>query len=265
MITVFGDAVVSFVLDEDGRYHKEIRSYSYNLARALRRYGAYPTFICGLGKDPVGSFVVQDMVEQEIMFDPDLCILDANSAISVEEDGSGLKYFSSTAMSCVDEEKLTDALSVHSNIKCVHMSSFSLSFNPVGSSYLDLASFLFPRPFIFTDLLEAFDGPAFARHSSEAVAISNLVRCTEKTFSCAKDAGLAILSRNGEADILKKGEVVETVSVPGLIEDDFLLSAFILSSLEKEGFFQDDGVPVEVFDPGIERLRSILSSFDDGR
>lgn len=265
MITVFGDAVVSFVLDEDGRYHKEIRSYSYNLARALRKYGAYPTFICGLGKDFIGSFVVEDMVEQEIMFDPDLCILDANSAISVEEGKAGVRFYSTTAMSCVDEEKLTDALSAHSNIKCIHMSSFSLSFNPVGSSYLDLASFLSPRPFIFTDLLEAFDGPAFARHSSEAVAISDLVRCTEKTSGYAEDARLAILSRNGAADILKKGEVVETVAVPGLREDDFLLSAFILSSLEREGFFQDDGVPIEVFDPGIERLSRILSSFDDGR
>lgn len=261
MITVFGDAVVSFVRDGDGRYHKEIKSYSYDVARALRRFGSYPDFICGLGHDPVGSSVVSDMVEEEIMFDPDLCLLPYNSAIRVEEDGTSVQFLSSTAMTAVDEQKLTDALSVHSNIKCVHLSSFSLSFNPVGSSYLDLASFIEPRPFIFADLTEFFEGPVFSRHACEAVAISHVLRCTRDTEAYLKDSKLAVFSRNGAADIYEDGSRVCSVDIPGLEEKDPGLTAYLLASLENEGFFQDEGVGITCFDPGAGMLERILSAY----
>ena len=261
MITVFGDAVVNFVRDDDGRYHEEIGSYSYEVACALRRFGSYPDFICGLGRDPVGSFVVSDMVDREIMFDPDLCLLPFNSAIRVEGDGTAVQFLSSTAMTAVDEQKLADALSVHSNIKCIHLSSLSLSFNPVGSSYLDLASFLEPRPFIFADLTECFEGPVFSRHAAEAAAIAHVLRCSSETEAYLEGARLAFLGRNGAVDIYEKGSRVCSVDIPGLVGDDPGLTAYLLASLEKEGFFQEDGVRITCFDPGAGMLARILSSY----
>ena len=245
MIAVMGDACLSFREKEGGVFDCEVSGYGYRVARTLAEKGAFPALFSPLGDDKAGTIIVERLVEDEILFDPDIVRLPFKSNIEI-------RY------ALLSSEALQAALSVHTNIKAVHLSGRSLCYNPTSTSFIDQALFISPRPFLLVDLNGSPSSQVLSRSIQSILPYSDLFITGEgDVFPEVMEGGrLVLLLRKDSVDVLRKGEAVLSVPLEKKTAGDEF-SASILFYLERSGFLHPDGediVDYELDDGFIEEM-----------
>lgn len=259
MIAVMGDACLSFREKEGGVFDCEVSGYGYRVARALAEKGAFPALFSPLGDDKAGTIIVERLVEDEILFDPDIVRLPFKSNIEIRyADGTVSDFFQYSSSALLSSEALQAALSVHTNIKAVHLSGRSLCYNPTSTSFIDQALFISPRPFLLVDLNGSPSSQVLSRSIKSILPYSDLFITGEgDVFPEVMEGGrLVLLLRKDSVDVLRKGEAVFSVPLEKKTAGDEF-SASILFYLERSGFLPPDGediVDYELDDGFIEEM-----------
>ena len=262
MIAVMGDASLSFIEKEGGVFSSEVSGYGYRVAKTLTEMGAFPALFSSLGNDETGSRIVEQFVLDQILFDPDISRLPFKTNISVRYlSGAVIDFFQHSASSLLSQEALQASLSVHTNIKAVHLSTKCLSFNPISSTYSDQALFIQPKPFILLDLNESSTSSVLDRSVSNLLPYTDLVIMCDESFDkeTLDDAKLAIIHHSTSIDIYRNGELISTINKDGYIKNEYL-SASILHELEKSGFLPSDGEDFKSYDVPSSLIEEIIKA-----
>ena len=242
MITVFGETVLDLVEKEDGTFQKRIGGRGYEMATALATDGDFPLLLTGLGQDPVGSDIVTDLVEKEVMFDSDMAIMNIESPVRIlYQNGRKLEFVRNSSAMCVSGELLNLALSMHSDIKAVMLSNPTLSYNPVSFTYLDGASFLDPFPYIFLDAVEICSTPVWEKMKGEASVISDVVRIdadNRDSISSYKD--ILLVTGKDMIDVYRHGSAIGSIPSEFDVSRRADFSAHFMEGLEKKGLLEKD-------------------------
>ena len=250
MIAIMGDACLSLYEKEDGDFRCEVSGYGYRVAKNIAENGLFPALFCSLGSDKAGSLIVERLVEDEILFDPDIVRLPFKTNVCISfSDGSVSDFHQYSASALLNSQSLQSALSVHTNIKAVHLSSRILSFNPSSSAVIDQVLFLSPRPFIVVDLNEKAEGPVAERGIETLCPYTDLFIVKEDSASdtLLNESKLVLLRRNEGVDVYRMGERVNSYSLSKDLSDDSF-SASIMVYLERSGFLPSDGEDISRYD-----------------
>ena len=198
MIAVMGDACLSFREKEGGVFDCEVSGYGYRVARALAEKGAFPALFSPIGDDKAGTIIVERLVEDEILFDPDIVRLPFKSNIEIRyADGTVSDFFQYSSSALLSSEALQAALSVHTNIKAVHLSGRSLCYNPTSTSFIDQALFISPRPFLLVDLNGSPSSQVLSRSIQGILPYSDLFITGEvphEVYSIVRENGINLLA-----------------------------------------------------------------------
>lgn len=156
MVFVVGEYVIDLVDDKNNSYECHLGGCGLNAAVACVRHGAPTGFISPISKDANGSKIVNYLVEEEIIFDPDLCNSDYPSTLamaSIMESGSAQYdfYLNNTASMVLNYDSLRESLSLHSDVKVFHIGSLSMVIDPTSSAIYQYLSETKNRPIIFMD------------------------------------------------------------------------------------------------------------------
>lgn len=262
MIAIMGDASLSFREEVENDFKANVSGYGYHVASKIASKGLFPALFCPLGGDRMGSLIVEQLVVDEVLFDSDLVRLPFKTNVEIEFlDGSRSDFFSSSASAFLDSEKLQLALSMHTNIKAVHLSTRTLGVNPTASSFIDQTLFISPRPFICVDLNEASESPVLKRSLSNLLPYTDLFLMKDESMNedVLKNGRFVILKGKGSLELYKAGEVVSLFSdVPELDDSDFASS--LLSYLETSSFLPPDGKDMENYDIDSSIIEAFLAS-----
>ena len=91
MVFVIGEYVIDLVDENNNTYSCHLGGCGLNAAIACNRHGAPTGFVSPISSDVNGSKVVNYLIEEEILFDPDLCNSPFPSTLAMAnicEDGS---------------------------------------------------------------------------------------------------------------------------------------------------------------------------------
>lgn len=261
MIAVMGDACLLFRQVENDLFRCDVSGYGYRVASALAQKGVFPALFSPLGSDRAASAIVERMVSDEILFDPEISSLPLKTGIMIEYlDGQKIDLTSSSAASALSSDLLGEALSVHTNIKCVHLSSRGLSLNPTASAFIDQSLFITPRPYIVVDLNEDSFNALLSRSIETLMPYADLFiakkeSCPESVISNAR---LVLLKAEGKVEVFKKGEFVTSEDVKNT--DDEAFASTLLYTLEKDFFpsadedFSSYDVPLSILKEALRAL-----------
>lgn len=261
MIAVMGDACLLFRQVENDLFRCDVSGYGYRVASALAHKGVFPALFSPLGSDRAASAIVERMVSDEILFDPEISSLPLKTGIMIEYlDGQKIDLTSSSAASALSSDLLGEALSVHTNIKCVHLSSRGLSLNPTASAFIDQSLFITPRPYIVVDLNEDSFNALLSRSIETLMPYADLFiakkeSCPESVISNAR---LVLLKAEGKVEVFKKGEFVTSEDVKNT--DDETFASTLLYTLEKDFFpsadedFSSYDVPLSILKEALRAL-----------
>ena len=243
MITVFGETILELRENEDGVFEKRITGRGYETALALAKDGDFPLLLTGIGQDPVGSDIVTDLVEREIMFDSDMAIMNIESPVRIiYQNGRRLEFIRNSSAMCVNGELLNLALSVHSDIKAVMLSNPTLSYNPVSFTFLDGASFLDPYPFIALDAVEEISTPVWERMREQALAIADIVRVdAEGKDKIESYKDILIVTGSEKVDVYRKGSAIGSVETSLDVSRRADFTSHVMKGLEKKGLLENAG------------------------
>ncbi len=155
MIFVIGEYIIDLVENND-KYDIKLSGYGLNCAKACMDFEASSAFISAISNDVNGLKVINYLVENEILFDPDLCNNKFKSPLcfTTKDENNKIKkdfYLKNTASMVLNSEELLNSLSNHSDIKAIHIGSLSMLINPTSSSILDVLSFITPRANIYVE------------------------------------------------------------------------------------------------------------------
>ena len=236
MITVFGETILELRENEDGLFEKSIVGRGYETALALAHDGDFPLLLTGIGQDPVGSDIVTDLVEKEIMFDSDMAIMNIESPVRISyQNGRKLEFVRNSSAMCVSGELLNLALSMHTDITAVMLSNPTLSYNPVSFTYLDGASFLDPYPYVFLDAVEDISTPVWERMRAQALVMADVVRVdaeNREKIDSYKD--ILLVTGKDRVDVYRKGSALGSVETTVDVSRRADFSAHFMKSLEKK-------------------------------
>lgn len=239
MIAVFGEAITLLKENRYGLYEKSITGRGYEAAVALAASGDFPLFITGLGEDAMGSEVCEDLVCKQVLFDSDLALLKLDSPVVIEKkDGRRLEFVRHSSAMGIAPDVLNNALSMHSDIRAVLLSTPTLSYNPVCSSFLDAALFLDPKVFLAVDAAEEEESPIWKRMRLEAFENADLVRVEEagmENLPAYKD--VLVVTGSQRITVYRKSEKLFERNCPASCERSAGFVAYLLKSLEAQGVF----------------------------
>ena len=190
MIYFAGAAEMKLVVSADG-LSLQPDGYLYNTANAVRQK-ADPrvSILTKLSNDGPGRLLLEALVHDRIVFDPELLSLDLPSLLVAEDRlGRTSRYDSHCAQTAVSSEELLASLQNNSDVDTVVLAGTALYYQPLFSSLLDAVTFLNPRPFIVIDpAIDSYPHPDEGR----------LMR----QFSQAAQNADCIVLRDGEAERL---------------------------------------------------------------
>ena len=152
MIYFAGAAEMKLVVSADG-LSLQPDGYLYNTANAVRQK-ADPrvSILTKLSNDGPGRLLLEALVHDRIVFDPELLSLDLPSLLVAEDRlGRTSRYDSHCAQTAVSSEELLASLQNNSDVDTVVLAGTALYYQPLFSSLLDAVTFLNPRPFIVID------------------------------------------------------------------------------------------------------------------
>lgn len=200
MIGVIGESLIDFIgmKDDAGRelFDSHVGGCGLNAATAIGRLGGSVMFFGGVSSDMFGKRIIHHLVENQVMFDPDLCNLPFPSTLgfaSLDEHGSASYafYSKSSASVTVTAEQLSAALSVNTDIRIVHIGSISLAVRPACDAILDSVAFMNPHPVIFFDpnvrpsIIEDF--PSYRARFFQAAKMSDIIKLSEEDLAALYD------------------------------------------------------------------------------
>lgn len=272
MVFVIGEYVIDLVDDGNNRYDIHLGGCGLNAAVACIKHDVPTAFLSPISQDANGLKVIDYLVEQELLFDPELCNNSAPSTLAlatIQESGSAKYdfYIKNTASMVMQSEQLLNALSMHSDIKVIHVGSLSMLMNPTSSAILDVLSFKTPKPIIFVDpnirAQEVVKIPNWEKKLNDFFEIANIIKLSDEDLSfiykglSIEEAVAKIKTINKDVHIVitkgSKGatwitpkddvynqdnyeiEVVDTIGAG----DTF--SGSLLAYLSKNSVFGDDG------------------------
>ena len=282
MIAVMGDACLLFRQVENDLFRCDVSGYGYRVASALAHKGVFPALFSPLGSDRAASAIVERMVSDEILFDPEISNLPLKTGIMIEYlDGQKIDLTSSSAASALSSDLLGEALSVHTNIKCVHLSSRGLSLNPTASAFIDQSLFITPRPYIVVDLNEDSSNALLSRSietlmpyadlfiAKKEMKSPNFVEYVLNFWDFENSSYVKLKNKTKKGSIgrdhclnmlgtFKKGELVASEDVKNT--DDETFASTLLYTLEKDFFpsadddFSSYDVPLSILKEALRAL-----------
>lgn len=201
--------------------------------------GSSSAFISPISADMSGRAMVEELVERQILFDPDLCGNEAPSMTQETVDG--------TAPMHVDAAKLLSALRVNSDIRLIHIGSVTMQRKNPSETILSVLDRYEPRPVI---ALEPMIRAAEVKNRQETV------RCLSEAMSrsdilIAQDADLSFLGMGWEEIQRKYGLHVVVNGIwhgrggirvcSAMPRDLRVYAGTLLSGMHEAGLFGHDG------------------------
>ncbi len=208
MIAVIGDASLLFRQTESDVFKCEVSGYGYHVARNLAERKAFPALFAPLGSDRAREIIAEDIVLSEILFDPSLFSLPYKTNLEIiYNTGAYSDFFSSSASAFLDSETLRDALSIHTNITTLHISSRLLSVNPAAASVVDGALSILPRPLIVLDLNERIESSVLMKAAEALLPYLGAVIMNDDTENAEiiRKAELSLVRKNGNLVCFRSG------------------------------------------------------------
>jgi fructokinase len=275
MIGVIGEALIDFIgTDVEGSSHNFasfVGGCGLNAATAASRAGSPVGFFGKLSHDMFGLRILDHLVDNKVLFDPELCNSPLPSMIGfaqLDEQGkaSYAFYSKNTAPVCLTSEELLNSLSNHSDLKVLHIGSVSLAMKPGCDAILDTIDFLKPRPVVFLDpnvrptVIEDFE--AYKTRMFKACHLADIIKLSDEDLLllypdldvekaaktlCSEVSAHVILTRGKHGSTWFSPEkfaidspiidlpVIDTVGAG----DTF--SGSLLSYLHEKGYFGVDG------------------------
>lgn len=193
MVTVIGESLIDFIRipgETSGElFDSHVGGCGLNTATAIGRLGGAVTFCGGISADMFGKRILSHLVQNQVLFDPDLCNLPFPSMIgfaSLDARGSATYafYCKGTAPMSVTTEQLTSVLSINTDIRIVHIGSVSLSTRPTSDAILDTVDFLSPHPVVFFDpnvrpsIIDDF--PSYRKKFMQAAKMADIIKLSEE-------------------------------------------------------------------------------------
>jgi fructokinase len=160
MISIIGEGLIDFIArgSEDASvvFDSYIGGCGLNTATAAARLGSSVGFMGKLSSDMFGQRIIEHLVDNQIMFDPDLCAVSLPSLIgfaSLDAEGkaSYAFYCKGTAPVSYTKQELVDTMLLHTDLRVVHIGSVALSVEPGCDAILDALSALEIKPIVFLD------------------------------------------------------------------------------------------------------------------
>ncbi|MDY0288860.1 MAG: carbohydrate kinase [Sphaerochaeta sp.] len=275
MIGVIGEALIDFIgKGKEGssvNFASHVGGCGLNAATAAARLGCPVGFLGKNSSDMFGERILEHMVDNHVLFDPDLCSSPLPSMIgflALDEEGkaSYAFYSKNTAPTSVDRDELLTALGEHSDIKALHIGSVSLAVEPGCDAILAAVDLYKPAPVVFLDpnvrptVIEDFD--AYRKRLELAIQLADIIKLSDDDLlllypDLEMDEAAKKLSRDsGSHIILTKGKKGSTWYSPEKFTVDSPIvdlpvvdtvgagdtfSGAILSFLHRGGFFGADG------------------------
>ena len=217
MISIFGEVYFK----KDGST-ETCDGFGYKVAYELSKRGAFPAFMTGLGADERGRWVVEQMVEDEIMFDPDMALLPfptANWGESIEK----------TALCNVPRDLLLEACDMHSNLNVGFFTAPVFYAEPSRSGFLAEME-ICPIPVL--QLLDdaILDDATFRK----AESLSRFIMTEREDERIQHEY---IIYRDGKAELRKDGKTLASTTY----DDKFVFVSDVLEALDSD----DTSEPVE--------------------
>ena len=253
MILILSDAALLLKEKNSGEFVSAFTGFGYEVAKELSEKGIFPALFCTLGEDRAGAMIAEELIKSEILFDPDLIRLKANTNVVIEyANGDRTSFFKSSASALLQEEMLSEAINVHTNIEAVLLSSSILSVNPSATSAIDQSLFISPRPFIAVDLTDEAEGSVLERSLSMLSGEMDLVIMDEENLypECLKEKCVVVKKKDG-ITLYKNGEEIKTYE----IDSERFTSSFLFF-LDQSGFLSDfeKKLSVDIFDAYVKGL-----------
>lgn len=160
MIGIIGEGLIDFIArgteDASMVFDSYIGGCGLNTATAASRLGSPVGFVGKLSSDMFGQRIIGHLVDNQLMFDPDLCAVSLPSLIgfaSLDAEGkaSYAFYCKGTAPVSYEKEELVNSLVLHSDLSVVHIGSVALAVEPGCDAILDALDALEVKPIIFLD------------------------------------------------------------------------------------------------------------------
>ncbi len=160
MIAVVGESLIDFIAQEeraDGQtYDSHVGGCGLNTATAIARLETPVIFLGGISADMFGKRIIEHLVRNQALFDPDLCCMAVPSMLAfanVDSRGAASYafYCRGTAPMVITEEQLCSSFSENKDIRIVHIGSVSLTMRPASRSILDSVQFMDPHPVVCFD------------------------------------------------------------------------------------------------------------------
>jgi fructokinase len=196
MIGVIGEALIDFIgTGKEGssdNFASFVGGCGLNASVAAARAGGPVAFFGKLSADMFGARILDHLIDNTVLFDPDLCNSPLPSMIGFAQlDGEGKAnyafYSKNTAPVCLAAEELVNALSAHSGLNVLHIGSVSLAMKPGCDAILDTVGFLSPRPVVFLDpnvrptVIDDFD--AYRTRLFSACRMADIIKLSDEDLA----------------------------------------------------------------------------------
>ena len=227
MISIFGEVYFK----KDGST-ETCDGFGYKIAYELSKRGAFPAFMTGLGADERGRWVVEKMVEDEIMFDPDMALLPFPTANWGED-------IEKTALCNVPKDLLLEGCDMHSNLNVGFFTAPVFYAEPSRTAFLSEME-ICPIPVLQLLDTAILDDETFRKVESLSRFI--MTEREDDRIKCGY-----IIYRDGKAEYRKDGKTLASASY----DDKFVFVSDVLEALDS--------------DESSENVEEILLSFMENR
>lgn len=155
MIVCVGESLVDVVY-KDGIVSETVGGGPFNVALTTARLGASTALFTKVSKDSYGNMILEKLIDNCIMFDPQLCNIDLPTLCSkanIDQDGKAEYVFDwkQTAASNATVAQLSNAFSVMTDIDFIMTGSLMLAFPTTRDVVFPAIDTVHPRPVVFYD------------------------------------------------------------------------------------------------------------------
>lgn len=151
MIAAVGESLIDRIGDKD-----VVGGCAFNTALAASRLGAAVTFFGKVSKDQYGSMILEKMIDDGVLFDPELCNAEEPTLCSkvVLDDEGKAKYvfdYKNTAACTFTKAELSKSFANETDIDLVFFVSISLLMEPGCEEIMPAINSIDSRPKYFLD------------------------------------------------------------------------------------------------------------------
>lgn len=155
MIVCVGESLVD-VIDKDGVVSETVGGCPLNVALTTARLGSSTALFTKISSDSYGNMILEKLIDNCIMFDPQLCNCELPTLCSkafIDHDGKAEYIFDwkQTVASNVTVAQLSNAFSVMTDIDFIMTGSLMLAFPTTREAVFSAIETINPRPVIFYD------------------------------------------------------------------------------------------------------------------